>query len=304
MQTAMIGLGRMGQNMARRLLRGGHDVVCYNRTIAKALELSGEGGRPAATFAQAVEMLAAPRVVWLMLPAGAAVDEALDELAGLLAPGDVVVEGGNTRFTDDLRRAPVFEATGVHYVDAGVSGGVWGLKNGYCTMVGGSAEAFARIEPLLLTLAPPQGYMHCGPTGAGHFVKMIHNAIEYGMMQAYAEGFAILEASPYRGSLDFAALSGLWNRGSVIRSWLLELAESLFAKDPDLTALGPRVDDSGEGRWSVIQAVDQGVSAPVMVASLFARFASRDENSFANRLLAGLRNEFGGHAVSKPLDRS
>ena len=300
----MIGLGRMGQNMARRLLRGGHDVVCYNRTIAKALELSGDGGRPAATLAQAVEMLDAPRVVWLMLPAGQATDEALDELSGLLAPGDVVVEGGNTRYTDDLRRAPAFEARGVHYVDAGVSGGVWGLKNGYCTMVGGSAEAFARIEPLLATLAPPNGYMHCGATGAGHFVKMIHNAIEYGMMQAYAEGFAVLEASPYRQSLDFHALSGLWNRGSVIRSWLLELAESLFSKDPDLSGLGPRVDDSGEGRWSVIEAVDQGVAAPVLAASLFARFSSRDENSFANRLLAGLRNEFGGHATSKPLDRS
>jgi 6-phosphogluconate dehydrogenase len=286
--------------MARRLLRGGHEVVAYNRTRSKADELATEGAKAVGSLAEAVAALRAPRVAWVMLPAGDPTDQALDELAGLLSPGDMVVEGGNSRYTDDLRRAPRFAEKSIHYVDAGVSGGIWGLAKGYCTMIGGPKEAFAAMEPLLTTLAPPQGYMYCGPTGAGHFTKMIHNAIEYGMMQAYAEGFAVIEASPYKDDADLSSLCHLWNQGSVVRSWLLELAEDLFRKDPNLSFLGPEVEDSGEGRWTMLQAIEQAVPVPVLAASIFERFRSRQANSFADRVLAGLRNEFGGHQVSKP----
>jgi len=297
MRIGLIGLGRMGMNMARRLLQGGHEVVAHNRTPDKIREIEAEGAIPAMTLEALAGLLKTPRVVWLMLPAGAVVDEHIERLTPLLSPGDLIVEGGNSRYTDDLRRAEALADKGLRYMDAGVSGGIWGLSVGYCTMVGGAPEDFSRIEPLLETLAPPRGYMHCGPTGAGHYVKMIHNAIEYGMMQAYAEGFALLEASPYGPGLDYAELSGLWNRGSVVRSWLLELCEDMFRRDGRLEGLKPFVEDSGEGRWSVLDAVERAVPAPVLTLALMERFRSRLDNSFADRVLAALRREFGGHAV-------
>ena len=298
MRIGLAGLGRMGMNMVRRLIQGGHDVVAYNRTPAKVDKIASEGAIPAYTLRELVSKLDAPRVVWLMLPAGQVTEEHIEELSPLLSPDDILVEGGNSRFTDDIRRAEVLSKQGVIYLDAGVSGGIWGLKVGYCTMVGGPRPAFERIEPVLKTLAPPEGYLHCGETGAGHYVKMIHNAIEYGMMQAYAEGFALLEASQYSNGLDFAALSHLWNQGSVVRSWLLELCEDMFQKDARLSNLAPFVEDSGEGRWSVQEAVANAVPAPVLTLSLMERFRSRQTNSFADRALAAMRHEFGGHAVT------
>lgn len=297
MRIGLAGLGRMGMNMVRRLIKGGHEVVAYNRTPAKVDEIAAEGAIASYSLAEFVSKLEKPRVVWLMLPAGDVTEEHVEELKPLLAPGDILVEGGNSRFSDDLRRAPELAKLGVTYVDAGVSGGIWGLTVGYCTMVGGPRPAFEHIEPILKTLAPPEGYMHCGETGSGHYVKMVHNAIEYGMMQAYAEGFALLDASRYSQGLDFAQLSHLWNQGSVVRSWLLELCEDMFAKDARLSELAAFVQDSGEGRWSVQEAVDNAVPAPVLTLSLMERFRSRQDNSFADRVLAGLRNEFGGHAV-------
>ncbi|MFU8818662.1 MAG: phosphogluconate dehydrogenase (NAD(+)-dependent, decarboxylating) [Desulfurivibrio sp.] len=297
MQIGMIGLGRMGMNMCRRLLLGDHAVVAYNRTPAKTEELARDGVTPAYSLKELVAKLELPRVVWLMLPAGEIVDQHLEELVELLSPGDLVVEGGNTFFKDDLRRAARMEEKNIHYLDAGVSGGIWGLQVGYCTMVGGEKSDFERIEPLLATLSPPEGYLYCGPHGAGHYVKMVHNGIEYAMMQAYGEGFALLEASPYGKALDYSAVSHLWNQGSVIRSWLLELLEPAFAKDPRLTEITGHVDDSGEGRWTVQQAVECGVSTPTIAISLFQRFQSRNPNAFENRVLAALRREFGGHAV-------
>jgi 6-phosphogluconate dehydrogenase len=293
----MIGLGRMGMNMARRLLRGGHEVVAYNRTPRKTEELTGEGARPAYSLREAVEKLPAPRTLWIMLPAGPAVDEHLTALTDLLSPGDLIIEGGNSFYQDDLRRAASLEGKGLRYLDAGVSGGIWGLKVGYCLMIGGPREAFELAEPLFQTLAPPEGYLYCGPTGAGHFVKMVHNGIEYALMQAYGEGFQILEASPYAGTLRYAEVAHLWNQGSVVRSWLLELAEAAFAQDGKLTGLKGIVEDSGEGRWTVAQALETGVPAPVIALSLMARFRSREADSFSDRLVAALRREFGGHAV-------
>ncbi|MBN1141178.1 MAG: decarboxylating 6-phosphogluconate dehydrogenase, partial [Deltaproteobacteria bacterium] len=260
MKIGMVGLGRMGMNMARRFLRGGHPVAAFNRTPAKTRELMQEGAEGCFSLAELVEKLPPPRVVWLMLPAGAVTDEHVEDLRGLLEPGDLIVEGGNSHFRDDLARAAALKPSGIRYLDAGISGGIWGLQEGYCTMVGGEAADFACLEPVLRTLAPEAGYLHCGPVGAGHYVKMIHNAIEYGMMEAYGEGFALLEASPYRDHLDFQALASLWNRGSVVRSWLLELLEKAFAADPRLTGISGYVEDSGEGRWSVDEAVANGVA--------------------------------------------
>ena len=297
MRLAMIGLGRMGMNMARRLLRAGHEVVAYNRTPARTRQLAEEGAKAAFSLAEVMTLLPRPRLVWIMLPAGAVVDEHIARLADLLAPDDIIIEGGNSRFTDDIRRAGELAARGIHYLDAGVSGGIWGLENGYCTMVGGERRIFARAEPVFRSLAPKGGYLYCGPSGAGHYVKMIHNGIEYGMMQAYGEGFALLEASRYRDHLDYGEIAALWNRGSVIRSWLLELMEEAFARDPRLDGLRGYVEDSGEGRWTVEEAIQSGVAAPVITMALFNRFQSRDDNSFANRVLAALRREFGGHPV-------
>jgi 6-phosphogluconate dehydrogenase len=285
----------MGMNMGRRWLRGGHQVVAFNRTFAKTEELGKEGASATQTLKEMVGKLKAPRVVWLMLPTGPITNENVSELAGLLSKGDLVIDGGNTYYKDDILHADQLKAKGIEFLDAGVSGGIWGLKVGYCTMVGGDERNFKFIEPLLKTLAPKDGYLYCGNTGGGHFVKMVHNGIEYGMMQAYAEGFEILQASPYKP--DNHKVAHLWNQGSVVRSWLLELAEEAFAADVNLDKISGYVEDSGEGRWTVQQAIESGVSAPVIALSLFQRFVSRQEDSFSMRVLAALRNQFGGHAV-------
>jgi len=297
MKLAMIGLGRMGMNMVRRLLAGGHQVVAYNRTPDKTEQLVAEGAEGAFTLEEVTEKLDSPRIVWLMLPAGRVVDEHIDRLAPLLAENDILIDGGNSFYKDDIRRAEQLEPQGIRYMDAGVSGGIWGLKIGYCTMIGGDRETSVTIEPILETLAPENGYLYCGKAGAGHFVKMVHNGIEYGMMQAYGEGFEILAASEFADGFDYADISHLWNQGSVIRSWLLELAEAAFRKNDKLSDIGGHVDDSGEGRWTVIQAVETGVPAEVITLSLMRRFRSRQKDPFAERVLAALRREFGGHAV-------
>ncbi len=296
MQIGIIGLGRMGMNMARRLLGGGHEVLAYNRSPEKTDELAAEGGVGCYSLEELVDRLDAPRTVWIMLPAEI-VDQHIAALVDLLDPGDLVVDGGNSHYKLDAQRAEALDDAELLYADAGVSGGIWGLTVGYCTMVGGPAEAYERLRPALDTLAPPSGHMHCGPHGAGHYVKMIHNGIEYGMMQAYAEGFALLEASPFGPGLDLGAVAELWNQGSVVRSWLLELAQAALHKDPRLEGLAPFVEDSGEGRWTVDSAVELAVPAPVLTLALMERFRSRQDNSFADRLLAALRNEFGGHAT-------
>jgi len=297
MQISIIGLGRMGMNMARRLLRDGHQVVAHNRSPGKIDEIVKEGAVGLYNLVDIGEQLDAPRVIWLMLPAGKIVDDHIDQLQEILSPGDIIIEGGNSYYKDDVCRSGNLQKRGIHYVDVGVSGGVWGLEVGYCLMYGGEKKICDTLEPIFKSLAPEEGYLYCGPTGAGHFVKMVHNGIEYGMMQAYGEGFAIMEASVYNESLDYAKVSHLWNQGSVVRSWLLELAESAFDKDSRLDDIRGHVDDSGEGRWTVQQAVETGVSAPVIALSLFNRFQSRKNDAFENRVLAALRREFGGHAV-------
>lgn len=300
MELGLIGLGRMGANMATRLLQGGHRVVVYNRTFAKAQELADAHGAVAApSLAELVQALQPPRIVWLMLPAGQATDEYIALLTPLLQPGDMLIDGANNNYQASIAHAEQLAAHGLRFMDAGVSGGVWGLELGYCTMVGGDPESFAYIEPLLKTLAPPDGYLLCGPHGAGHFVKMIHNGIEYGMMQAYAEGFEILKQSRY--PVDLQKISHLWNQGSVVRSWLLELAERAFAEDADLSAIRGYVEDSGEGRWTVQEAIDLAVPAPIITLALQMRFRSRQDDSFSARVLAALRKQFGGHAV-KPAE--
>lgn len=304
MQIAIIGLGRMGANMARRLLKGGHQVLVYNRHSEKTDELVSEGAIGAYSLEEVVEKLEPPRIVWLMLPAGEITDNHVGQFASLLDKGDILVEGGNSYYKDDVRRASALAEKGINYIDAGVSGGIWGLEVGYCTMVGGEKKGFDYIEPLLKTLAPREGYLYCGPSGAGHFVKMVHNGIEYGMMQAYAEGFEILKGSPYGDDLNMGRVSHLWNQGSVVRSWLLELCEDAFSKDPELEDIRGYVEDSGEGRWTVQQAVESGVPAPVITLSLFERFRSRMENTFADRVLAAMRREFGGHAVVRKGEES
>ena len=297
MQIAMIGLGRMGMNMAMRLLQGGHQVVVYNRTPIKTDQMVKEGAIGAYSLAEVVEKLSPPRIIWIMLPAGSTVDDHIEQFRGRLSPNDIIVDGGNTYYKDDIRRADLLAEKEISFVDAGVSGGIWGLKVGYCLMIGGERETFQYLEPIFKTLAPEEGYLHCGAVGAGHFVKMVHNGIEYGMMQAYGEGFDILESSPYSESMDYAAISHLWNQGSVVRSWLLELMESAFAKNADLSDIRGYVDDSGECRWTVQQAIDTGVSAPVIALSLMRRFRSQKQDSFSDKVVAALRREFGGHAV-------
>lgn len=304
MQIGMVGLGKMGMNMARRLLQDGHEVVAYNRSPAQTDALAKEyGGAIAAhTLEELVEALEPPRLVWLMLPAGQIVEEHIVLFTNLLSRGDVLIDGGNSRFRDDIRRARQLKKHGLHYVDAGVSGGIWGLEIGYCTMVGGERDMFELLTPLLTSLAPENGFMYCGNHGAGHFVKMVHNGIEYGMMQAYAEGFALLDGSEYGKGLELSDLAHLWNQGSVIRSWLLELTENALERDPHLINIAPYVEDSGEGRWTVEEAVRSAVPAPVLTLALMERFRSRQSNSFADRLLSALRNEFGGHAVRSAED--
>jgi 6-phosphogluconate dehydrogenase len=291
----MIGLGRMGAGMTERLLGGGHQVVVYDRS-PEAIKASAARGAVASTSLEDLgQKLKAPRIFWLMIPAGAPVDDTIQRLQGSVSPGDVIIDGGNSNYKDSVRRAEDLRTKQLEFLDAGVSGGVWGLKVGFCLMVGGSEAVFKQVEPVFKTLAPANGYAYVGPSGAGHYSKMIHNGIEYGMMEAYAEGFEILNASPYR--FDLHQLAALWNQGSVIRSWLLELAEAALEKDPELSQIRGYVDDSGEGRWAVEEAIDHGVPAPVLGLSLFTRFRSRQDDSFAGKVVAALRNEFGGHAV-------
>ena len=298
MELAMVGLGRMGGNMARRLLRGGHRVVVWNRTYAKAEELAAEGAEPVREFAGVVAALQAPRVIWLMLPYGDPTQEAIDALVPLLDEGDILVDGGNSPFQHDIERGAALAGHGLRYLDAGTSGGVWGLEVGYCLMVGGDRSAYDHIEPILETLAPPgHGYDYMGGHGSGHFVKMVHNGIEYGMMQAYAEGFELLDATEW--DLDLAAIADLWNQGSVVRSWLLELAADALARDPGLERITGYVEDTGEGRWTVEQAIQHSVPMPAISAALFMRFRSRQPDTFSGKVLAALRNEFGGHAVQE-----
>ena len=298
MDIAMIGLGKMGGNMASRLLRGGHGLVVFNRSPEPMRAAEAEGATGATSIEDVVSRLDAPRVVWLMLPAGAITEEMVDQLGGLLAAGDVLIDGGNSNYKDTMRRAATLADKGIYFVDCGTSGGIWGLSEGYSLMVGGRPEAIAIIRPALETLAPAvyQGWAHVGPSGAGHFVKMIHNGIEYGMMQAYAEGFKILRAKR-EFDLDLHQIAELWRYGSVVRSWLLDLTAAALSEDPELSDLRGWVADSGEGRWTVFEAIDQDVPAPVITLALQMRFVSRQDESYAAKLLAAMRNQFGGHAV-------
>ena len=301
MDIAMLGLGRMGGNMARRLLGAGHRVVLWNRTTEAAEELQkAHGGEVARGVADLRQMLAAPRRAWMMLPAGRATEEMFDQLLSVLEPGDTIIDGGNTNYKDTQRRASVAMGQGFHYVDVGVSGGVWGLSVGYGMMVGGPADAVGPLRSILESLAPApdQGWAHLGPSGAGHYAKMVHNGIEYGMMQSYAEGLDILRAKQEFG-YDLAQVTEAWRYGTVIRSWLLDLAAAALAEDPGLDRLKGYVSDSGEGRWTISEAIDLDVPAPVITAALFHRFYSRDNGEFASKVLAAMRNQFGGHAVKK-----
>ena len=293
MHIGLVGLGRMGANMAERLRRHGHEVETYART---------DPARTVTSLEELVSKLEAPRVVWLMVPAGDATEGAYETLLGLLQPGDVLVDGGNSNFRDSQRRAKGAAEKGIRFLDAGVSGGIWGLEGGYCVMIGGDADAFTVIEPLCRDLTEPGGYAHVGASGSGHFTKMVHNGIEYGMMQSFAEGFEIMNASEFE--LDLRQLAALWQHSSVVRSWLLELLERALADDPGLAGIRGYVEDSGEGRWTVQAAIDERVPAHVITASLFARFASRQDESFAAKVNAALRNQFGGHAVKRAGEES
>lgn len=300
MDLGLVGLGRMGYNMALRLLRGGHRVVAYNRSEEPRRRFADEGGSTAASLGELVASLAAPRVVWMMLPAGEVTESHLWALCDLLSPGDLVVDGANSYYKDTLRRAEEVLARGLRFADVGVSGGIWGLTEGYSLMVGGEKEDVERLRPALETLAPApdRGWGHVGPVGAGHFVKMIHNGIEYGLMQAYAEGFAILQAKS-QFALDLAQIGRIWQHGSVVRSWLLELVVRALEENPGLDDVVAYVADSGEGRWTVLEAIEQDLSAPVITESLLRRLRSRERNPFADRLLAVLRAQFGGHEVRR-----
>jgi 6-phosphogluconate dehydrogenase len=320
MKIAMVGLGRMGANMSRRLLRGGHQVVATDHDPKAVAALAAEGAEAAGDLADAVARLEAPRVVWVMVPAGNATDSVFTALAGMLSPGDIAIDGGNSHFKDDIRRAAMLAEKGIRFVDVGTSGGVWGLERGYCLMIGAEPESFAVVEPVLRTLAPgpsgieaspgregragtaEQGYLRCGAVGAGHYVKMIHNGIEYGLMQAYAEGFDILKGAAtapasagYRYDLDLADIAEVWRRGSVVTSWLLDLTATALAQSPGLGEYSGVVADSGEGRWTVEAAVEQAVPADVLTASLYARFRSRQDHTFAEKVLSAMRHGFGGH---------
>ncbi len=328
MQIGMIGLGRMGANMTRRLLRGGHSVVVYDLNPGAVAGLVAEGAVGSASLDELVDRLEAPRAVWLMVPAGEPTEKMATALSLKLAAGDAIIDGGNSFFKDDVRRSRDLAAKGVHYLDAGTSGGVWGLERGYCLMIGGDRAAYDRLEPIFRTLAPgrgeiepspgrqgrggtaEEGYLYCGPAGAGHFVKMIHNGIEYGLMQAYAEGFDILKSAALervpvdqRYEFDLAEVAELWRRGSVVTSWLLDLSAIAFAESPDLAEYVGTVEDSGEGRWTVTTAIEEAVPADVLSAALYARFRSRQEHTFAEKVLSAMRKKFGGH-VERPANPS
>jgi 6-phosphogluconate dehydrogenase len=320
MQIAMIGLGRMGANMARRLMRGGHQCLVYDVSPARVRELEGEGAAGVASLDELRARLDRPRTAWIMVPAGDPTEQTVSRLATVLERGDAIVDGGNTHFKDDVRRAEMLAPHGIQYVDVGTSGGVWGLERGYCLMIGGHRDAARRLDPVFRTLAPgtagvsrtpgreartgtaDEGYLHVGPTGAGHFVKMIHNGIEYGLMQAYAEGFDVLKnassaslAAPHRYDLDLADIAEVWRRGSVIGSWLLDLAATALAENPTLANYTGYVEDSGEGRWTINAAIEEAVPVHVLSSALYARFRSRQDQSFADRMLSALRRQFGGH---------
>ncbi|HUE97708.1 MAG TPA: decarboxylating 6-phosphogluconate dehydrogenase [Anaerolineales bacterium] len=300
MELTMIGLGKMGLNMATRLARGGHRVIGYARTDATVQEAIKLGAEGAYTLEEAVSKLKAPRVVWLMVPAGKVTEETIENLSTLLEAGDVVIDGGNSNYKDSILHAAMLEPKGIEFVDSGTSGGIWGLTEGYSLMIGGKPEVVEKLRPIFETLAPAadKGWGHVGPHGAGHYVKMIHNGIEYGMMQALAEGFSILKAKEEFG-LDLAQISHIWQHGSVVRSWLLDLAARALDEDTALTDIKPWVADSGEGRWTVFESIDLDIPAPVITLSLQMRFASRDEENYTARMLAALRNQFGGHAIKK-----
>jgi 6-phosphogluconate dehydrogenase len=296
MQIGFVGLGRMGGNMVHRLRRDGdHAVVAFDPNPEARKNVEEFGASTADSLQALVDKLDSPKAVWVMVPAGDITGSTIATLSDLLQAGDVIVDGGNSNWHDTTTRGEQCKAKGIHLVDAGTSGGIWGLQVGYCIMAGGDKEAVDRLLPVFTTLAPPQGFLHVGPTGSGHFTKMVHNGVEYAMLQGYAEGFDILQAAPF--DLDLQAISHLWNQGSVVRSWLLELAERAFERDPKLSSIRGWVEDSGEGRWTVEEAINLRVPAPVIALSLFMRFDSRRDDSFANKVIAALRNEFGGHAV-------
>lgn len=300
MELAMIGLGKMGLNMATRLARGGHRVVGYARTAATVDEAIKNGAEGAHSLTEAVSKLKSPRIVWLMVPAGQVTDDTIQELSGLLSKGDIVIDGGNSNYKDSVRHAGMLEPKGIEFIDCGTSGGIWGLTEGYSLMIGGKPEIVEKMRPIFETLAPAadKGWGRVGPHGAGHFVKMIHNGIEYGMMQAFAEGFSILKAKK-EFEMDLAQISHIWQHGSVVRSWLLDLAANALDDDANLSEIKPWVADSGEGRWTVFESIDLDVPAPVLTLALQMRFASRDEENYSARMLAALRNQFGGHAIKK-----
>jgi 6-phosphogluconate dehydrogenase len=295
MQLAMIGLGRMGGNMVRRLVQGGHEVIAHDSSADAIKAQVARGVKAAKDLADVARQLAPRRIVWVMVPASA-VEPTIEQLVPHLAKGDIVIDGGNSNFRDSMRRAEALKQQGIEFVDVGTSGGIWGLTNGYCLMIGASPAAFQHCEPIFRSLAPPEGYAHVGPSGAGHYVKMVHNGIEYGLLQAYAEGYEILHASK-DFELRLGQVATLWNHGSVVRSWLNELAEQAFSRDDQLAAIRGHVEDSGEGRWTVEEAMRLDVPAPVITLSLLARFRSRQEESFGAKVIAALRREFGGHAV-------
>ena len=320
----MIGLGRMGGNMVRRLMRGGHQCAVFDLNPENVSQLAGEGAVGAKSMEDFVKSLTKPRAAWVMVPSGAATETTVMKLASLMEPGDTIIDGGNSYYKDDVRRAGVLKAKGIHYVDVGTSGGVWGIERGYCMMLGGPDEAVDRLDPIFATLAPgvgdiprtpgregrkgtaEQGYLHCGPSGAGHFVKMVHNGIEYGLMQAYGEGFDIMKHAnskelpeEHRFDLDLPEIAELWRRGSVVGSWLLDLTAMALAEDPELKRFTGNVEDSGEGRWTILAAIEEAVPCDVLSASLFTRFRSRQDHTFAEKMLSGMRNKFGGH-VERP----
>jgi 6-phosphogluconate dehydrogenase len=300
MELAMVGLGKMGLNMATRLVRGGHRVVGFARTAATVQEAVDLGAEGAHSLEEVVSKLNAPRIVWVMVPAGKATDATIEQLSTLLSKGDIIIDGGNSNYKDDARHAALLEPRGIDFIDCGTSGGIWGLQEGYSLMIGGKPEVVKKLHPIFETLAPAsdKGWGHVGPHGAGHYVKMIHNGIEYGMMQAFAEGFSILKSKEEFG-LDLAQISKIWQHGSVVRSWLLDLAARALEEDANLSEIKPWVADSGEGRWTVFESIDLDVPAPVITLALQMRFASRDEENYTARMLAALRNQFGGHAVKK-----
>jgi len=295
-RLAMVGLGRMGGNMVQRLMKDGHQVVVFDVSAPARQALADKGATPADSLTAVVDLLDTPRVVWLMLPAGQVTEDAVTTLEGALSPGDVIIDGGNSNYKAFMIDAARLKEKGIHYVDAGTSGGIWGLTEGYCLMVGGDDEGVKAAEPAFLTLAPTDGYAHVGPAGAGHFVKMVHNGIEYGLMQAYAEGFELMKAAS-EFDLDLHQIASIWRYGSVVRSWLLDLTERALADDVRLSTIRGYVDDTGEGRWTVAEAVERAVPLPVITAALFSRFTSREPDAYQSKLLAAMRNQFGGHVI-------